>query len=89
MKSVHSLLQVNAHFYAQQNQWIRNKISKPCRKRVKRTSDRLEKKWTCDLPIERVVSGRHIFEANMNRFALFLQVHGAKPLDDFAQKTLV
>src|SRR5215831_4113076 len=34
MKSVHSLLQVNAHFYAQQNQWIRNKISKPCRKRV-------------------------------------------------------
>src|SRR3989442_6028102 len=33
MKSVHSLLQVNAHFYTQQNQWIRNKISKPCRKR--------------------------------------------------------
>src|SRR6266446_2634658 len=34
MKSVHSLLQVNAHFYPQQNQLIRNKISKPCRKRV-------------------------------------------------------
>src|SRR6266446_6365223 len=34
MKSVHSLLQVNAHFYPQQNQLIRNKISKPCRKRA-------------------------------------------------------
>src|SRR4029450_1247253 len=34
MKSVHSLLQVKAHFYLQQNQWMRNKISKPCRKRA-------------------------------------------------------
>jgi hypothetical protein len=31
----------------------------------------------------RVASGQHIFEANVNRFVLFLQVHGAKPRDDF------
>jgi hypothetical protein len=34
----------------------------------------------------RVASGRHIFEVNVNRFALFLQVHGAKPRDDFPQQ---
>src|SRR6266581_1561588 len=43
------------------------------------------KKWTFNLPMKRAASGRHVFEANVNRFALILQVHGTKPLDDLAQ----
>ncbi len=49
---------------------------------VSRTSNNLEKKWTFDLFIKRATSGRHVFEANIDLFALILQVHGAKPLDD-------
>ncbi len=47
------------------------------------------KKWTFDLPIPRVASRRHIFEANVNGFPLVLQVHGAKPLDDRAEQASV
>src|SRR5215831_18977282 len=110
MKSVHSLLQVNAHFYAQQNQWIRNKISKPCRKRVllvqwelisglansirrflrlPRASDSFRTKWTFDLSMHRAASGRHISEANANRFALSPQVHCTKPFDNLCQQASI
>jgi hypothetical protein len=51
-----------------------------------RTSDSLEKKWTCDLSVTRATSGWHIFETNVNRFTLLLQAHGAKPLDNLAQQ---
>src|SRR2546429_390108 len=34
------------------------------------------KKWTFAHPMTRGASGRHVFEANVNRFALLLQVHG-------------
>src|SRR5712691_2673523 len=44
----------------------------------------VSKKWTCDLSMTRVASWRHILETHMNRFALILQVHDTKPLDDLA-----
>ena len=47
------------------------------------------KKWTFNLPMKRATSGRHVFEANVNRFALILQVHGTKPLDDLAQQASI
>jgi len=47
------------------------------------------KKWTFNLPMKRAASGRHVFEAHVNRFALILQVHGTKPLDDLAQQASI
>lgn len=47
------------------------------------------KKWTFDLPMTRAASGRHIFETNKNWFALILQVHGAKPIDNFVQQASI
>jgi hypothetical protein len=47
------------------------------------------KKWTFNLLMKRAASGRHVFEANVNRFALILQVHGTKPLDDLAQQASI
>ena len=47
------------------------------------------KKWTFDLSMTRVVLRRHIFETNVNRLALILQVHGAKPIDDLAQQASI
>jgi hypothetical protein len=47
------------------------------------------KKWTFARPMTRGASGRHVFEANVNRFALLLQVHGAKPLDDLTQQASI
>ena len=47
------------------------------------------KKWTFDLSMPRVASRWHLFEANVNGFPLILHVHGAKPLDDRAEQTLV
>ena len=42
-----------------------------------------------NLPMKRAASGRHVFEANVNLFALILQVHGTKPLDDLAQQASI
>ena len=47
------------------------------------------KKWTFALSMPGVASRWHIFEANVNGFTLVLQAHGAKPLDDRAEQTLV
>jgi len=47
------------------------------------------KKWTFNLPMKRAASGRHIFEAHVNCFAMILQVHSAKPLDDLAQQASI
>src|SRR5262245_49084103 len=47
------------------------------------------KKWTFDLSMARAASGRHLFETNENRFALILQVHGAKSIDDLAQQASI
>src|SRR5438093_183477 len=44
----------------------------------------VSKKWTCDLSMTRIASWRHILETHVNRFALILQVHGTKSLDDLA-----
>ena len=46
------------------------------------------KKWTYELPRHRASSGRHLFEAHTNRFALTLQVHRAKPFCDLRQQAL-
>lgn len=44
----------------------------------------VSKKWTYELSMTRIASWRHILETHVNRFALILQVHGTKPLDDLA-----
>ena len=49
----------------------------------------VSKKWTCDLSMTRVASWRHILETHMNRFALILQVHDTKPLDDLAYQASI
>ena len=49
---------------------------------VFRASDSLAKKWTCDLPMNRIWSGRRGFEADLNRFALIPQVQRTQPCDD-------
>ena len=46
-------------------------------------------KWTFELPMQRTASWRHVFEANVDRFAMILQVHGAKPIDNFAQQASI
>src|SRR5207248_794461 len=70
-------------------QWAEEARRKVESRRLVRTSDSLEKKWTFELSMPRVASRRHIFEAHVNRFPLVLQVHGAKPLDDLAQQASV
>src|SRR6266850_7990248 len=47
------------------------------------------KKWTFELPMQRTASWRHVFEANVDRFAMILQVHGAKPINNFAQQASI
>ena len=47
------------------------------------------KKWTFDLLMTRAASWRHIFETNMNLFALIPQVHSAKPLDNLVQQASI
>ena len=47
------------------------------------------KKWTFDLPMHRVVSGRYVFEANANRFALSPQIHCTKPFDNLRQEASI
>src|SRR5215831_12623145 len=46
-------------------------------------------KWTCDLPMNRAVSRRHVSEANTNRFALLLQVHRTKPFDQLGENASI
>src|SRR5712691_11390568 len=54
-----------------------------------RTSDSL-KKMDIRFAHDENTSGRHIFETNVNRFALLiLQVHGAKPIDDLTQQASI
>src|SRR6266446_3547733 len=47
------------------------------------------KKWTFARPTTSAASGRRVFEANVNRFVLILQVHGAKPLNDLVQQASI
>jgi type II secretory pathway pseudopilin PulG len=54
-----------------------------------RASDSLQTKWTFDLSIHRAASGRHISEANANRFALSPQVHCTKPFDNLCQQASI
>ncbi len=57
--------------------------------RFVRTSDSL-KKMDIRFAHDENTSGRHIFETNVNRFALLiLQVHGAKPIDDLTQQASI
>ena len=47
------------------------------------------KKWTCDLPMTRATSRRHVFEANTNRFALIPHVHCTQSVDHLAQEASI
>ena len=67
---------------------VRNgKIQQP--RTIERASDSLQTKWTFDLSIHRAASGRHISEANANRFALSPQVHCTKPFDNLCQQASI
>ena len=54
-----------------------------------RTSDSIRKNWTFDLSMNRAASGRHVSEANTDRFTLRPQVHHTKPVDNLPQQASI
>jgi hypothetical protein len=69
---------------------IHDTYSQDLRKsRLKRTFGSFFQKWTFELPMNRVVSRRHVFEANTNRFTLVPQIHPAKSVDDLRQEASI
>src|SRR2546425_3210538 len=62
---------------------------RPRQAKLQRTFGSFFQKWTFDLPMNRVVSRRHGFEANTNRFTLVPYIHLTKSVDHLRQEASI